>query len=216
MSIRWLLQTLGAIACGIALTCCSGHTDDVFPGTSSDSTQSYIAAHNLSPRIVKFSSGGFAMTLTPNYSPKFGPMSQLYCNCASYRQVTPGPFARLGAGAVDFGNVDEGQDYLYKYAVQVSITAPTAWYLFGETTNNFSTTLKGNMLLWLASRPGNDDGSAGKEFASSTSASVGWHYPVDSGPKGKTSLDYDYILRLQWNVKSGSYFTQVMYTAVPS
>ena len=209
---------IGAVlTLSVLLPACSGHSAGVIPA---DTTGQYVRAHGLSRNVVKYASGGFAVTLTPNFANGFGTLSNTFCYCGGngHAQVTtPGPTATLGSGNIDFGNVEDGQDYLYKSAMRVSVTAPSAWYLFAAASQDFSPAIGSDSLLWAPSIAKPDVMQAGEsafEFGSATSP--GWQYPISTGKTGKQTLNYDYVIRLQWGAQNSTFSTQVVYSVVPS
>jgi hypothetical protein len=201
---------------GALLSACSRGSGDVVPLSGADTTAAYIKSNGLSSKIVRYASGGFSMTLTPNYSKGFGTINFLCAPvCGSDARAIPGPGARLGGGTIDFGNIEQGEDYLYKNALQVSLKAPSGWYLFADTGSDFSAGVPATALVWMVSNAANDATKAGTPFATS-SATDGWPFPIASGKAGTTKINYDYVFRVPWAIPTGELTDTVSYTVVPS
>jgi hypothetical protein len=209
-------RSWAALLIGALLSACAGHATDTLPSPDGSQTQDYVKAHKLSNKIIRYASGGFTATLTPNYSTGFGTINYPCTpTCTTPAKAIPGPTASLKGGAVDFGSIEQGQDYLYKYAMQVSLTATSGWYLFANASSDFSSSLPASSLLWLASATANSTASLATPF-DTTSTSNGWPYPIATGKTGSSTLDYDYILRVPYGTPNGSVSTQISYTVVPS
>lgn len=215
-----------AVSLGVIVASCSSHSESLVP-SGGDQTASYIASHHLSSRIVKYAGGSLSVTLTPNYHAGFGTwppaLSKVPCSAVDVACApSPGPSASLRGGVVDFGQVEDGEDYIYRYAVEITTTAGSPWYLFG-TANDFSSAFSGSSLLWIPSNPRLDTNVAfaafanvadGMEFPSPTSG-IGWQYPIMTGKAGTSLNGFDYILRVPWSTPNGSASTTVGYTVVP-
>src|SRR5580704_12720943 len=64
------------------------------------------------PRVV--------ITLTPNYAAGFG---QVKAVIGAQPAPTHGPNAVADGGTVDFGNIEAGLSYLYKYATHLNVVS---------------------------------------------------------------------------------------------
>lgn len=83
------------------------------------------------------------MTLTPNYYTGYGQVKAVF---GTQPTPTHGAYANaVGQGAVDFGNIEAGVDYLYKYAAHVNVTTndPGGFQLYGEGVADFTGTAGG-------------------------------------------------------------------------
>ena len=71
------------------------------------------------------------LSLTPNYASGFGQVQAVF---GTQPAPTHGPNASSGGGAVDFGNIEAGNTYIYKYAAHVNVETndPNGVKLFGE------------------------------------------------------------------------------------
>jgi hypothetical protein len=77
------------------------------------------------------------ITLTPNYTSGFG---QVPAVIGTQPAPTHGPNATLGGGSIDFGSVEAGKNYLYKYAAHLNVVsnAATGVNVYGEGAADFS------------------------------------------------------------------------------
>ena len=76
------------------------------------------------------------LTLTPNYNSSFGAVPAVI---GAQPAPTHGPNAIFDGGSVDFGNIEAGKTYLYKYAVELNVTtnSSTGFNLYGEGAADF-------------------------------------------------------------------------------
>jgi len=204
----------------------------------------------LSPRAFAQSVGGQAnvtvswhgqaivnVTLTPNYHTGFGTVPAVI---GTQPAASPGPNARCGVGCgdIDFGNVGQGDNYIYKYAVDVHATSndPTGLDVYGEGAADFLTQSDGNTipvnsaLFWLNSTNGTD-GNTGfspsipfqKTGGTPSSTSYGtpptitygvYPAPISTSSTGNVDFYYDYQLKVPFNAIVDNYYVWVVYTVV--
>ncbi len=183
------------------------------------------------------------MSLTPNYASGFGPVKSVLGGATTV--LAPGSFATLNGGAVDFGTVQQGVAYLYRYAAKITVTSnATQFTLFAQgsadltgtsdTTNAVpaSGSTTGNTmpinqtLFWLTSTSGGGDPNTGYSAAQPfISANATWNSPTVPGTGAQiyhgaisstANLYYDYQLRVPPTASIDNYFVYVVYTVIPS
>jgi hypothetical protein len=177
-------------------------------------------------------------TLTPNYASGCGTVKASFGT-----QPTPAapPQGCMNGGAVDFGGVLSGTDYLYKYASHLNVVCNDAngVNVYGEGAADFYNTTDGSStplnqtLYYLNSTSGGTDTNTG--FSSSlpffrTTSSVSgntfsttpsiaytaYPAPIASTMTNATSdFYYDYQLKVPPVATSGSYYVWIVYTVVP-
>lgn len=156
------------------------------------------------------------LSLTPNYSGGYGPQG----GAGSGATPAPGPSAAPSAGYIDFGGVVQGYQYLYKYAVQVTVQSndPLGFQVYA----NGATDLQGDSggtwpinqtLFWLPSSAGNSAFSGATSFQAAPANSVVWSYPTTAGAPG-ANQGYDYELRLTTPINVDRFNVTIQYTAV--
>ena len=174
-------------------------------------------------------------TLTPNYASGFGTVKAMF---GVQPVPAPGGGASFGSGAVDFGNVQAGSNYLYKYAAHLNVTSnATGFNVYGEGTADFTGTGSntGSILpinqtiFFLKSTDGvTPDGNTGYSPAQPFSATMaaGAQYnnpaityttypmPLFVSPAASGDLYYDYQLKVNSGANLGTYFVYVTYTVV--
>jgi hypothetical protein len=178
------------------------------------------------------------LTLTPNYAAGFGSVKAVFGT-----QPTPahGPDAVLDGGAVDFGSVLSGAQYLYKYAVHLNVftNSPTGFNVFGEGAADFvnqtdSTTQSISQTLYYVNSTsgspavGNNGFSpalpfyhtvgsvTGGDFATSpTITYAAYPAPIASSAAATGDFYYDYELKVPALASTGAYFVWIVYTVVP-
>ncbi len=177
------------------------------------------------------------LTLTPNYSAGYGPVTS---------SPPPSPAPAVGplapSGYVDFGNVVAGYNYLYKDAVQVGVVTNDAngFTVFAEGSGNFTdggtnTLPIANVLFWLQTSGSNSPYSAATSFETTTSPVTGggtgiayggappatatiWKWPTSTiGQTNNTAQrGYDYLLRLPSSAAQATMDVYIVYTVVPN
>jgi len=189
------------------------------------------------PAIVRFKvQPTLKFTLTPNYANGFGTVKAAF---GAQPAPAPGGGAMFGAGAVDFGTVQAGSNYLYKYAahLNVSTNAPTGFSVYGEGTADFTGTgaNAGSILpinqtiFFLKSTDGvtpdaNTGYSPAQPFSATSAPGASYNnpaitystYPMPLFMSGATAGDlyYDYQLKVNNGANLGTYFVYVTYTVV--
>ncbi len=204
--------------------------------------QTTDVASGANAAIVKFKTTPYIkLSVTPNYYSGFGAVK---ASVGTQAAAVAGPAAVLDGGAVDFGSVIGGYDYLYKYAAHLHVQSNAANYaLYAEATANFTqntdngtpptsstgVTLPVNQTIFYlpsgATSDANTGFSAGKpfqagagQFNSTTLSDTGKTFaPIYSGAisGGAADLYYDYQLRTQAQAQGGFYFVYIVYTVVP-
>jgi hypothetical protein len=182
-----------------------------------------IANTATAPVTVKWSAQSvIAMTLTPNYVAGYGAVPAVI---GTQPTPTTGPNATLGGGAIDFGDVLGGKNYLYKYAAHLHITSndTNGFYLYGEGAADFYNTADASTqpldttLYYLNSTSGSPpDGntgfSAGLPFFKTSYLS--YPSPIDTSATESADLYYDYQLKVPATATGGLYYVWIVYTVV--
>jgi hypothetical protein len=177
------------------------------------------------------------VTLTPNYYVGFGTVPAVF---GTQPTPAPGPAATLDGGSVDFGNVLSGKDYLYKYAVQLTVTtnSSTGFNLYGEGAADFynindnTTQPLDQTLYYLPSTNGvtpdpNTGFSPSLPFYQTSGAVSGGSFtnpptityttypaPIASSSVPSQTFYYDYQLKVPPSATAGTYYVWVVYTVV--
>lgn len=221
------LALSSAAAC---ISACGGHggSGSPIPNTPSLSKPTRAGAQT-------YASGATSMTITPNFQPGFGPVyftRQSVRNAACYQNgylpttPAPGPAASLNSGSVDFGSIQQGQDYLYRYAARVAVTSPSGFSLYGGASSDLigPTTLPvASHLFWLPTTA-NGNACYGSSDGNNTYLSPSTPF-LNAGPNTETliaaqsaasaTLSYDYIFRVGVSDPIGAYNSSIIYTVVP-
>jgi len=174
-------------------------------------------------------------TLTPNYASGYGAVKAQF---GAQPAPVAGSGASAGGGAIDFGNVQAGSNYLYKYAAHLNVlTNAPGFTVYGEGTADFTGTgaNTGNSLpinqtiYFLKSTdgvlPDNNTGySPSQPFLRTTAAGATYNSPtinyasypmlLYSSAVSTGDLYYDYELKLQSAASLGTYFVYITYTVV--
>jgi hypothetical protein len=177
------------------------------------------------------------VTLTPNFHTGWGTVP---ATIGAQPTPSPGPNARCGVGCgdIDFGQVGQGNSYLYKYAVDVHATSndPTGLDVYGEGAADFQTQVDGNTipisssLYWLNGTNGTDSNTGfspsiafqktgglvtGSGFATPpTIAYAVYPSPISSSSTGNADFYYDYQIKVPFNAAVDNYYVWVVYTVV--
>ncbi len=195
-------------------------------------------ATNGSVRVLYHVPPSINMTLTTNYQTGYGPQG------GAGSGSTPSPGPGTSTGAIDFGTVVQGYNYLYKYAAQVAVGTNdvNGFVLYAEGTSDFDATFPlQNSLYWLPSSSSNtpytgpptahsfqktlspvtygaSSASIGYGGAAPNSSAQIWQYNTAtvSLPGGSASQGYDYQLDVPSSTNISSYSIYVVYTAVAS
>jgi hypothetical protein len=132
-----------------------------------------------------------SMTIEPNYQTGYGPTG----GTGSGSTPAPGGLASAGGGWIDFGNVVQGYDYLYKYALKASVMTNdfSGFSLYAEgAADSVGETDSAIMplnttLYWLTSSSGNNPFSTATAFQKTSGAVTGC--PV-TGPPATCTIGY--------------------------
>lgn len=179
------------------------------------------------------------VTLTPNYASGFGAVPAVF---GAQPAPTYGPYATYQGGSVDFGSVLAGNDYLYKYAVELNVqtNSSTGFNLYAEGAADFYNTADGTSvpidqtLYYLPSTDGVTSSDSNTGFSASlpfyrTAGAVSGNsfgtaptitygsYPAPAYTTANASAIYyfDYQLKVPPGATSGLYYVWVVYTVVP-
>jgi hypothetical protein len=194
------------------------------------STGSVSVKYSLTP-IVKFS-------LTPNYNSGFGSVIATF---GTQPAPTYGPNACLQGCSVDFGTVQAGSTYLYKYAAHINVTTNdiNGFYVYGEGAADFTdgggnTITLNQSLFYLSSVASGDTNtgfSAGLPFYA-TSGTVNPSSPsptiaptityatypaaiLNASSSGTTDFYQDYQFKVPYSATASNYYVWIVYTVVP-
>ena len=173
--------------------------------------------------------------VVPNYASGFGVTS----NSGFGSGTTPatGSSAVSDGGQVDFGNVVQGYNYLYKSAAQVTVTtndvAGFIVYAEGATDLNQASPVSTypifQTLFWLISSSANTPFSNATSFNKTsgtplgTNGSLGIQYTgapptssevLTSGTSGTVTQGYDYLLKLSETIPVSQFNVYIVYTVI--
>lgn len=171
------------------------------------------------------------MTLTPNYAAGYGSVKATF---GTQPAPAPGAGACLSGCAVDFGTVQAGSQYLYKYAAHVNVASnDTAGFnLYAEGAANFSdgagnTMMLGQTLYYVpssASGDANTGFSAGYPFAVTSGAVSGttppsisyaaYPSPVYASMTENGDVYQDYEMKVPATANASNYYVWIVYTVV--
>jgi hypothetical protein len=205
------LYIIAAAACSALTACGHGSTGGFLPHAA---PQRHTGAQT-------YTSGSTSLTITPNYAAGFGP--KLYGGGSTYGNLPPGPSAATNSGAVDFGYVEQSEDYLYTYAVQLQVVTANGFSLYAEANSDLqgSGTLPVRThLFWepTVTSNGTDTNTtystAATPFAVNTSPGNGATPAVYSSTSTSVTLGYDFVLRVGPSDAAGAFSTDVTYTVV--
>lgn len=180
--------------------------------------------------VVKFS-------LIPNYNSGYGPVLATF---GTQPAPAPGASACLKGCVVDFGTVQQGSSYLYKYAahLQVLTNDTNGFDVYGEGAADFTDGAGNSMplsqtLFYLPSGATTDSNtgfSPGLAFNvtsgsvtpavpdPSTAPSIAYvAYPAPMFTSATATNDFyqDYELKVPYTAAAVSYYAWIVYTVVP-
>lgn len=220
-----ILFAFTAAMLAVGLTDCgAGHNLSTIPPTSKSFNRTHLAQ--------TYASGSTSLTITPNFAAGFGPVHfslQNSNNINGYLSSSPAPGsgAAPSAGYVDFGSVQQGTDYLYRYAVQLQIKSVAGATVYAAASSDLvssgGTLPIGTHLSWLPTAPSttstygadaNDTFRSGSTPFQLDTAGLTNAASLYSGSSQAVTLPYDFILRLGTNDPIGSYSTSIVYTVV--
>jgi hypothetical protein len=201
-------------------------------------TSALPATTNGSVRVLYHVPPSISLTLTTNYQTGFGPQG------GAGSGSTPSPGPGTSTGAIDFGTVVQGYNYLYKYAAQVAVMTNdvNGFVLYAEGTSDFDATFPlQNSLFWMPSSANNtpytgpptarsfqktlspvtlgaNSASINYGGAAPNNAAQIWQYNASTVnlPGSVASQGYDYQLDVPSSTNISSYSIYVVYTAVAS
>jgi hypothetical protein len=178
------------------------------------------------------------MNLTPNYAAGCGSVKAVFGTQPA--PVAP-PQGCMTGGAIDFGGILAGTNYLYKYASHINTQTNdvNGVNIYGEGAADFvnmadgSSTPLNQALYYLPSTSGGTDNNTG--FSASlpfyrTTNSVSGNsfsttptityssYPspiASTATSGTSDFYYDYQLKIPPVVTGGQYYVWIVYTVVP-
>jgi hypothetical protein len=180
------------------------------------------------------------VALTPNYASGFGAIKAAF---GTQPSPTHGADASQGGGAVDFGSVLAGSDYLYKYAAHLNVWTNdnNGFNIYAEGAADFYNTTDGSSqplnqtLYYLPSADGvtrtdSNTGfspsfplyrttgavTGGGSFASAPSIAYSTYPPpIATSMNATGDFYYDYELKVPPMSTLGTYYVWVVYTVVP-
>ena len=177
-----------------------------------------------------------AFSLTPNYASGFGTVKAAF---GTPGPGAPGPSAMYQAGSVDFGNVLQGAQYLYKYAAHLNITTNASGFkvyaegsadFTGTGTNAGNTQPINQSIFWLPSVNGssqsdsNNGYSPATPFNKTTQAGASYNNPhinyavypapIFTASSPVADLYYDFQLKVNNTASLGAYYVYIVYTVV--
>lgn len=200
------------------------------PAAASSATGS-VTVQWYAQAVVKFS-------LTPNYASGCGTVKAVF---GTQPAPTAPPQGCMTGGAVDFGGILAGTNYLYKYASHLNLTTNdvNGASIYGEGAADFVNTADGTStalnqtLYYLNSTSGGTDSNtgytpsypfyrttnsvSGNSFGTAPSITYA-SYPAPiatTNAGGSSDLYYDYQLKVPPLATSGQYYVWIVYTVVP-
>ena len=216
---------IGSIAAAVAAVLAA-----IAPAAASSATGN-VTVQWYAQAVVKFA-------LTPNYASGCGTVKAVFGTQPA--PVAP-PQGCMTGGAVDFGGILAGTNYLYKYASHLNLQTNdvNGVSIYGEGAADFVNTADGSSqplnqaLYYLNSTSGGADpntgfsGSSpfyrttnsvsGNSFGTApTIAYAAYPPPIASTNTGGTAdFYYDYQLKVPPLSTSGQYYVWIVYTVVP-
>jgi hypothetical protein len=189
-----------------------------------------VTVHFYTTGILKF-------TLTPNYNSGYGTVPATF---GTPPAPAPGVNACYQGCTVDFGNVQQGGTYLYKYAAHISVLSNdlNGFYVYGEGAADFTdgsgnSMPLGQTLFYLPSGATTDPNtgySPGLAFA----VTNGTVNPVSPSPVTAPTITYsafpapmanstvanndfyqDYQIKVPSAAATSTYYVWIVYTVVP-
>jgi hypothetical protein len=184
--------------------------------------------------------GILQFTLTPNYTSGYGSVPASFGTQAT---PSPGAGACLQACAVDFGTVEQGTTYLYKYAAHLNVVTndPNGFYVYGEGAadfNQYSGSGSGNTmplngtLYYLPSTASGDTNTgysssypfavtggsvSSVSYATAPTITYGtFPTPIINSGVASADLYQDYQMKVPYAATPGvGYYVWIVYTVVP-
>ena len=189
-------------------------------------------------RVTWYTSAIVQVALTPNYAAGYGTVKAVF---GAQPAPSPGAGACLQACAVDFGVVQSGSQYLYKYAAHLNVHTndSSGFNVYGEGAADFNdgaghTMPLGQTLYYVGSSAGGDTNtgfSPGFPFSVTTgtvtpptpsiSTPPSIAYSVYPSPMYASSapdadIYQDYEMKVPATASASNYFVWIVYTVVAS
>jgi hypothetical protein len=180
--------------------------------------------------VVKFS-------LIPNYNSGYGPVLATF---GTQPAPSPGANACLQGCVVDFGTVQQGSSYLYKYAahLQVVTNDTNGFNVYGEGAADFTDgagdTMPLSQTLFYLPSGATSDSNTGFSPGLAFNVTSGSVTPAVPDPNTAPSIAYvaypapmftssaatndfyqDYELKVPYSAAAVNYFAWIVYTVVP-
>ncbi len=173
----------------------------------------------------------------PNYAAGYGAIAAVFGTQPAPVHGIDAP--SVGAGAVDFGTVMAGKQYIYRYAVHLNVftNSATGFNLYGEGAADFynqtdASSVSLNQTVFYvhstASGDVNTGFTPGLPFQRTSAPTIGSGFstlpeidyggypsPVASVSQPTADLYYDYEMKVPPAATAGSYFVWIVYTVVP-
>lgn len=180
--------------------------------------------------------GVVKLSLTPNYNAGYGPVLATF---GTQPAPSPGPGACLQGCAVDFGTVEQGSSYLYKYAAHLQIITNdgNGFNVYGEGAADFTdgagnTLPLSESLYYLSSGAATDSNtgfSPGVPFTvtggtvnpavpdfttAPTITYTAYPAPMFTSTSATNNYYQDYELKVPYAAAAVSYYAWIVYTVV--
>lgn len=189
------------------------------------------AASSGNAVVQWYTSAIVQVSLTPNYTTGYGTVKAVF---GTQPTPAPGSSACLSGCSVDFGTVQAGSQYLYKYAAHLNVQSnDTAGFnVYGEGAADFSdgsgnTMPLGQTLFYVPSSASGDTNNgftAGYPF-SVTSGTVGagtpptisytvYPSPIYSSATSNGDVYQDYEMKVPATANPSTYYVWIVYTVV--
>jgi len=191
---------------------------------------------STAPTVVTWRTNAIVkLSLTPNYNSGFGAVPAVI---GTQPAPTHGPDAVFDGGSVDFGTIDAGKTYLYKYAVELNVTtnSSTGFNLYGEGAADFYNLSDGSSqpisqtVYYVPSTAASDSNTgftAGAPFMKTSAAVSGGGYataptityttypsPIAQSLNATGTYYYDYEVKVPNSATNGHYYVWIVYTVV--
>ena len=175
------------------------------------------------------------LSLTPNYNSGFGAVPAVI---GAQPAPTHGPNAFFDGGSVDFGTIEAGKTYLYKYAIELNVTtnSSTGFNIYGEGAADFYNLTDGTSVpvsqtvYYVPSTASSDPNtgfSAGAPFMKTSNSVSGSGYataptiayttypsPIAQSLSATGTYYYDYEVKVPNSATNGHYYVWIVYTVV--
>lgn len=181
--------------------------------------------------------GILKFTLTPNYNTGYG---TVLASFGTQSNPTPGSNACLQGCSVDFGTVQQGNSYLYKYAAHLHVLTNdvNGFSVYGEGAADFTDgsgdTMPVSQSLFYLGSGATSDSNTGFSPGLAFNVTTGTVTPAVPDPNTPATIAYatypspmftsaaptndfyqDYQLKVPWAAAPAGYFVWIVYTVVP-